>query len=147
MIYNLSDSLQREQFKRRAEVLLKKQGFVELSEHRFSQERTLKQNSYLHLILGYFGAFIGLRRDVVKEEIFKRRVNPDLFLKESDDSELGKFVYTRSTKDLTVEEMSMAIDRFRNFSAMELGLYIPSSDEKDWIESMEIEVKRNERYL
>ena len=38
-------------------------------------------------------------------------------------------VRLRSTHDLTTDEMTLAIDRFKNYSASVAGLYLPDSTE------------------
>ncbi len=44
------------------------------------EKRTLSQNNYLHLILGWFGLEIGYTLQEVKQDIFKRNICKDWFL-------------------------------------------------------------------
>jgi hypothetical protein len=60
---------------------------------------------------------------------------------------LGKVKYLRSSADLDVSEMSLAIDRWRNWCSMEAGIYIPNVDDYYSIQLMEVYIKRNEKYL
>ena len=53
----------------------------------------------------------------------------------------------RSSSDLTTEEMTIAIERFRNWSADKAGIYIPSPEEHRLVQQMEIEVQRAKLYL
>lgn len=139
MLYDLNNPLQRENFKLRCNALFKKGGIVDLTE---KKRRTNKQNRYLHLILSYFGINFGYSTDEVKIGIFKLMCNRDLFFL---DDTLG-FPRLKSTKDLSVHEMTDAIERFRKFSA-EQGLYIPSPDEEDMMDEVDVEVSRQSSYL
>ncbi len=145
MIYNLSDSLEREQFTTRAKFLLERGTVVELTE---KKQRTLNQNAYLHAALGFFALQVGLPMQEVKEVYFKATCNPDLFTRTRQDKILGgERDYLRSTKDLTKEELSIAIDRFLKFASEKAGIYIPPSDEYIAVQRMQYEVQRNQKYL
>ena len=135
MLYDLSNPLQNESFKVKAEALSKKGVIVELTEKK--QQMTSNQNKYLHCILAYFGLEVGEDMEYVKKNYFNREV---------DDKYLCKIKVLRSSADLDTEEMTRAIERFRNWSASE-GVYIPSPDEHRLVQLMEIEVSRNKLYL
>lgn len=84
----------------------------------------------------------------VKEVYFKAVCNPDLFQRTRIDNILGcERTFMRSSKDLTKEEMTTAIDRFLKFASEKAGIYIPSSDEYIAVQRMQHEVERNSRYL
>ena len=144
MLYDLSNPLQNESFKVKAEALAKKGGIVELTEKK--QQRSLAQNRYLHLILAYFALEIGESPEYVKRHYFKVLCNKDLFVREVEDKFLGKIKVLRSSADLDTGEMTMAIERYRNWTASE-GVYIPSPDEQNLVQQMEIEISRNRMYL
>lgn len=144
MLYDLSNPLQNESFKVKAEALAKKGGIVELTEKK--QQRSLAQNRYLHLILAYFALEIGESPEYVKRHYFKVLCNKDMFVREVDDKFLGKIKVLRSSSDLDTGEMTTAIERYRNWTASE-GVYIPSSDEQNLVQQMEIEISRNRMYL
>lgn len=78
MIYDLSNELARVQFETYCKHLADKRCRVELTEKK--GKRTLKQNRYLHLILSYFALQYGERMEWIKQEFFKRFINPDIFL-------------------------------------------------------------------
>lgn len=143
--YDLSNPLQAEQFKLRANRLFSQKTVVELSEKK--PGRTIRQNKYLHLILAYFASECGCTAQWVKREYFKKLVNPETFIRESEDRFMGRVKYLRSSAELTTEEMTLAIERFRNWASQEAGIYIPSSDEPRLIRAMEVEVERNRKYL
>lgn len=144
MKYDLSNDLQRGQFRLRAAKLAEKGCVVELRECR---ARSLRQNSYLHVALGYFAAQTGDTLEYVKQCYYKRLVNGDIFRREKDDKYLGHIEVWRSSASLLQEEMSLSIDRFRNWAASEAGIYIPSPDDARLVQLMEIEVERYKEYL
>lgn len=144
MLYDLSNPLQNESFKVKAEALAKKGGIVELTEKK--PQRSLQANKYLHVILAYFGLQIGETMEYVKKHYYKILCNKDTFIREVDDKYLGKVKVLRSSADLDTEEFSMTITRFRDWAATE-GIYIPSSEEHLMVQQMEIEISRNKMYL
>lgn len=144
MKYDLSNELQRGQFNVRAASLLKKGSVVELKE---CKVRSLRQNSFLHVALGYFAAQTGNTLEYVKQYYYKRLVNPDIFRRERGDKYLGHIEVWRSSASLTQEEMSLSIDRFRNWSASEAGIYIPSPDDARLVQLMEIEIEKYKEYI
>ena len=144
MKYDLSNELQRGQFNVRAASLLKKGSVVELKE---CKVRSLRQNSFLHVALGYFAAQTGNTLEYVKQYYYKRLVNPDIFRRERDDKYLGHIEVWRSSASLTQEEISLSIDRFRNWSASEAGIYIPSPDDARLVQLMEIEIEKYKEYI
>lgn len=146
MLYNLSNPLQREQFKARSAMLLEKSnGIVELTEKK--PRRSNQQNAYLHVILGYFAMETGNTFEWVKQQYFKKLVNADIFIREQEDKWLGRMKVLRSSADLDSAEMTTAIDRFRNWSSSEAGIYLPSANEEDMLSLMEIEISRYKQYL
>ncbi len=146
MLYDLSNPLHAENFRLRCGSLLEKGCIAELKEKK--PQRSMSQNCYLHVICGYFGSQFGMTTEDVKRDYFKAECNPGLFIREKDDPVLKRRrEYLRSSADLTTEEMTLAIDRFRDWAAQTAGLYIPSPDEHRLIRLMEIEIERNRQYL
>lgn len=47
----------------------------------------------------------------------------------------------------TVEEMTLSIERFRNWSAQVAGIYLPSTADRDALFEIEREVRNNKQYL
>ena len=145
MIYNLSSPLDKANFLLRAKKLVESGIIVDLTEKK--PRRSLPQNKYLHVILAYFGTQTGNTLEWVKQQYYKKLVNPDLFIREKEDKYLGKIKVLRSSADLDTAEMSLSIERFRNWAAQEAGIYIPSADEAILIQQMEIEIERNKEFL
>lgn len=145
MIYNLSSPLDKANFLLRAKKLADSGKIVELTEKK--PRRSLPQNKYLHVLLAYFGTQTGNTLEWVKQQYYKKFVNPDLFIREKEDKYLGKIKVLRSSADLDTSEFSLSIERFRNWAAQEVGIYIPSADEAILIQQMEIEIERNKEFL
>lgn len=146
MLYDLSNDLHAENFKKRCNMLYRKKCVVELTEKK--PQRTLSQNAYLHAALGYFGMQSGYTIEEVKEWYFKDTCNHEMFVRTKTDFFTGEQrKVMRSSSDLTTEEMTIAIERFRNWSADKAGIYIPSPEEHRLVQQMEIEVHRAKLYL
>lgn len=144
-LYDTSNPLDKANFMLRAKKLAEGGKIVELTEKK--PRRSLPQNKYLHVILAYFGTQTGNTLEWVKQQYYKKLVNPDLFIREKEDKYLGRIKVLRSSADLDTAEMSLSIDRFRNWSAQEAGVYIPAADEAILIQQMEIEIERNREFL
>ena len=144
-LFNLSNPLDNANFLLRAKKLAESGKIVELTEKK--PRRTLSQNSYLHVTIAYFACQYGCTIEWAKQRYFKQLVNPELFVREKDDEFLGRVKYLRSSADLDVSEMSLAIDRWRNWCSMEASIYIPSADEAILIQQMEISIEHNKEYL
>lgn len=145
MIYNLSSPLDKANFLLRAKKLAESGVIVDLTEKK--PRRSLPQNKYLHVILAYFGAQTGNTLEWVKQQYYKKLVNPDLFIREKEDKYLGRIKVLRSSADLDTSEFSLSIEKFRNWASQEAGIYLPSADEYIIIQQMEIEIERNKDYI
>lgn len=146
MLYNLSSPLDAQNARARLELLIRRGAFAELTEKK--PKRTTSQNSYLHLCLGYFASQTGNTLEWVKKYYYKCHCNRELFVREKMDAVLGRMVkYMRSSADLTTEEMSVSIDRFRNWALVEGGVAIPDATSEAEIMAMQIEVERYRQYL
>ena len=145
MIYDTSNPLDKANFLLRAKKLAESGKVIELTEKK--PRRSLPQNKYLHVILAYFGTQTGNTLEWVKQQYYKKLVNPDLFIREKEDKYLGRIKVLRSSADLDTAEMSLSIERFKNWAAQEAGIYIPSADEAILIQQMEICIERNNEFI
>ena len=145
MIYDTSNPLDKANFLLRAKKLAESGKVIELTEKK--PRRSLPQNRYLHVLLAYFGTQTGNTLEWVKQQYYKKLVNPDLFIQEKEDKYLGKIKVLRSSADLDTSEFSLSIERFRNWASQEAGIYLPSADEYIIIQQMEIEIERNKEFL
>ena len=143
MIYDLNNEFSRRSAIARFKKLLDKNAVVEVTEKKM---RTPNQNRYLHLIIGVLAMETGNTLEYAKEWYFKRIANHDLFVVEKDDPYAGKIEVVRSSRDLTVEEMSIAIDRFKNW-AREQGIYLPNPEDIQLLQDIEIEMGRMQTFL
>lgn len=144
MIYDLSKPLDREKFKMRVNHLYSKGVQVELIE---KVRRSLSQNAYLHVILGGFALQYGESPEYCKTQFFKVLVNPHLFVVDKDDKFRGRIKVCRSSADLTTEEMTEAIERFRNWASKEVGIYLPAPHEHELLIQMAIETQRQSKFI
>lgn len=123
--------------------LVKHKKVFEIKEKR--KRRSISQNNYLHLILSWFALETGYTMEEVKQEIFKKIVNPNTFY----EGEFGRIVRIerwRSTANLNTAEMTLCIDRFRDYSSKEAGIYLPEPDDLSLISEMEKEIENNKQY-
>ena len=135
MIFDLNNELDKKTFKKRVEFLLEKGKIVELTEKR--SKKTLSQIKYIYVITGVISMEYGLTIDETKQ-----------FIK----NEFG-IKYTKKGKEFTKsfgayskEDISIFIDKvIRKFS--EIGLYIPSPEEHAMINQIELEMRKQKKFL
>lgn len=108
--------------------------------------RTIQQNRYLHVLLGYFASEYGYTLDEVKVEFFKKLVNGSVFYATRLNKRGQTVRYLRSTSDLDTAEMTLCIDRFRNYSAAN-GLYLPAPHEQEALLYAEQQMESMNEYL
>lgn len=144
MLYDLSNTLDQHRFNVRGAMLLEKKAIVELTE---KTNRSSSQNRYLHLLLGYLAIETGNTLEYVKEQFYKRTANAELFVRMKDDPIIGPTEWTRSSAELSKEEMTLSIERLRNWSSQEAGIYLPSADEQSVLQMIEVEMSKVQRWL
>lgn len=110
-------------------------------------KRSLSQNSYLHLLLSWFSIEYGESVEYVKDNYFKRLCNREIFVEVIDDKYLGKAERLRSSASLDSREMTIAIDRFRNWSSSEAGIYLPSPNEEQFLFHIRKEIERHKEFI
>lgn len=145
MIYDLSNALDRERIKKRINALYSAQKVVEVSEVR--PKRSNAQNRYLHVIIGEFAMQTGNTLEYTKREYFKKHCNSDLFVEKRQDKWVGDIEVLRSSATLDSGEMTIAIERFRNWASSEAGIYLPSPDEEAYLMAIEVEMSKHRAYL
>lgn len=109
--------------------------------------RSLAQNRFLYLTLGFFATEFGYTIDEVKFSLFKVKVNPEIFIRTRINKRGDEVQYVRSTAELTSAELSTAIDRFRFWSVSECNFYLPTANDKEFLEFVEREIERNKQYV
>ena len=126
--------------------LIEKKKTFELTQKK--EKRTLNQNSYLHLILSFFALEYGETLEYVKFEFFKKLVNKQIFEYERINVKTGEIrIDYRSSASLNTKEMTDAIERFRNYSSKEAGVYLPTPKEGIMLKEIELQIKNNEQWI
>ena len=148
MIYDTSIQSKAIEAVNRISFLIDKEAKIEIKEK--SRTRSISQNNYLHLILGWFALEYGETLEYTKQIIFKQWVNPEIFKTEFVNQKTGEFREEwKSTKHLTKDEMTTAIDRFRAYSVKNMNLYLPEPNDLALLEEIEnqLEEYSNKIYL
>ena len=137
MIFNLADNQElakAREYLNQVARLGKRVEIVRKAEH-----RTLPQNAYLHLILGYFGTQTGYTAE--ESKIIYKRLNSDIYLYEKNGA---KFML--SSKHVSKENMAKTIDRFIQYSEGE-GIPLPRADDRDFLDLVANTVEAQRAYL
>lgn len=145
MLYNLCNEFDKQRFEDACKHYLEQGAHVELK--RKNVQRSLAQNSYLHCLLGYYGSEFGLTLEEVKFDIFKKTCNKDLFIRERVNKRGQTIKYVRSSSELDTAEMTIAIERFRNYSAAVCGLYLPAPNEGEMLFFAQQQIEANKNYI
>lgn len=143
MLLDLKNALDLARFNAKVEKCLRDLPVVEITE---KTARTSSQNRYIHLLIGVVAMEVGVTLDYAKTEYFKRLTNRGIFCVEVEDRFVGKVERLRSSADLTREEMSMAIDRFKKWGREE-GFYMPEPQDEALLRDIEIQMGRLRSYL
>jgi len=144
MIFSTDNPLERNQFIEKVKYYIKNGKRVELKVKH--PRRSIAQNSYMHLILTWFGLEVGLTMPEVKLDIFKKHVNPTLFYDGEVENKIPgvRIERWRSSASLDKAEMTLAISRFRNFSSQECGIYLPEPTDLVLIQQLENEISKHQ---
>ena len=129
MIFNLNNPFERDKYKKYCNEQYLKGGIVEVK--RKQKLRTMAQNSYLHLLLGYFASEFGYTLEEVKFDIYKKLCNSDIYVRKRKNKRGEEVSYVRSSTELDRVEMTRSIEKFRNYSAAECGFYLPAANENE----------------
>lgn len=120
MRYNLEDSYQATAAFMLLSELINKKVIVDIKE--IKPKRSLKQNSYLHLILGIFALETGYT--LQESKTLYKRVNAHLYSYEKNNQQ-----FLRSSTELSEPEMSRSIEIFRAYaSEHDINLPLPNDD-------------------
>ena len=144
MIYNLKNPSEVIDLENRVNELIEQRAVVDLTKK--NPNRSLSQNAYLHLILGFFASEYGCSLDEVKVDFFKRLCNKELFEIIITNKQNKQIKILRSSADLDSQEMTTAIERFRNWSASE-GIHLPSPGEDQFLIHVQKEIERNKEFI
>ncbi|MDE2106347.1 MAG: hypothetical protein KGL39_54530 [Patescibacteria group bacterium] len=109
-----------------------KEATVEIK--KISPKRSLPQNNYLHLLLTAFGDHFGY--DIEEAKAVYKYANAEIYKYKK-----NKITFWRSSADLTKDEMTLSIDKFRKFSA-EHGCELPLAVDQEWLRRIENDHER-----
>ncbi len=136
MKFDLNNPVDLARFETRVLSLKLNKKKVELKEIR--QNRTIKQNSYLHVVLSLYGIYSGYTLEEAKT-LFKRLAG---LVYEKDGNK-----FLKSTSDMDTKELTDFIEFIREKSAVE-GCYIPTSEEYLTNKySIDKEIDNHKKYL
>ena len=146
MIYNSKIEIDKQKAMERIEWLIKNERKFEIKE--IKHRRTLKQNAYFHLILSYFALEVGETLEFIKQEIFKKKVNPDTFRTERKNPKSGKIREDwKSTADLDTKQLSECIDRFKHWTVKNTGIRLPDANENEFLDYIQNEIELQKQWL
>lgn len=146
MIYNPANEIDVHRSFDKLKYFIKKKKVFELRQKQVS--KTYKQIKYVHLIMGWFALEYGETLEYIKLEYFKKIVNPEIFEFEFINRKTGEVrMEYRSLADVTKDELTLAINRFRDFSSKEAGIYLPEPRDLAILQQIEIEINNNKQYL
>ncbi len=134
MLYDLSKDTDQQRATKRFKQLSEQRTVITLSK---KIKRSTNQNSYLHLILGWFAIETGYTLDEAKQ--LYKSVCPEIFRYEKEG-----IMFFKSSADLTTSEMTKSIEKFRNHSSAEAGIYLPEPNEEKFLGEIELEMSRNQ---
>ncbi len=85
--------------------------------------------------------------EYVKQEYFKKLGHGDIFCRLRIAPFLGDVETVRSTRDCDTEELTTAIERFRDWASRECGIYLPAPDEQEFLQDIEVRIEQYGKYL
>lgn len=133
MIYNLKLQIDRKRAEKRFIQLMGESAKIEINK---KNKRSVRQNSYLHLIIGFFALETGYTTTEAKQ-IYKQQ-NAPIYKYNKEDK-----WFIRSSADLSTTEMAITIDRFRDYSSDVAGIYLPEANEDKFLDEIESELSKN----
>lgn len=146
MIYNPEKEMDVQRAIERFKYFIKHNKVFELSAKKVP--KTYPQLKYAHLIMGWFAWEYGETLEYIKLEYFKKLVNRQIFEYEFINRKTAEVrTEYKSLADISKEEMTLAIDRFRDYSSKEAGIYLPEPNDLVFMREIEIQLKNNEQYL
>lgn len=144
VLYDTSNPLDKANFMLRAKKLAESGKIVELAEKK--PRRTLSQNNFLWLCLSYWGCQTGYTKE--EAETIYKNVNRELYYTHKVIAGV-EIEYIRHTYELDTAEMTASIEKWRNWSAMNdaCPVYIPSPEDYQLIQQMEVEISKNNEFI
>lgn len=126
---------QRKQGLKYLEYLNNKGARYDLTERK--GKRSFPQQKYLEILIKKICVETNDPYCYVKQVLIKQIIAPDIF----ELSHKGHKIY-RSTADLDKREFTLIVERLRTWSELNIGLYLPEPNEREYLESLESEVQK-----
>lgn len=145
MLFNPRNEYEVPKLRKYVEELIQAGDPIEIKRKR--KKRSLSQNNYLHVLIGYFASEYGCSLEEAKVDFYKRICNQHLFERKRVNKRGQEVRYLRSSADLEIDEMTLSIERFRNWSASVAGIYLPSAEENQMLAYAEQIIEQNKQYL
>ena len=146
MNYNLKNDFEYQKLQTAIERDRKLEKIVEYKTK--SKKRSLSINAYLHVLINYFAVEYGETAEYVKEQIYKIAANRFMFIIKYENKKQNYFrTGLRSSSDLTDKEMSLSIERFKDWAAKEAGIFLPPADNKEFLAHCMNEIEKHKQYI
>lgn len=123
MRYDLSKSYDRNKVQEYLDKLIKEESKVELK--KIYPKRSISANKYLHVLFNLWGKEFGYTIDETKETV-KSTLN---YAYQKEDNRGVRRTFFSRTSDMDSKELTIFIDKFRDWSAQTCDLYLPSPEE------------------
>lgn len=138
MFYDLSIPAEQKAAIVRFQFLAIKGKKINLTEKR--RKRTFRQNRYLHLLLGWFSVETGF--SLAESKYIYKIQSKDIYLYTK-----REIKFVRSSADLDTRDMTISIDRFRDYSNSVAGIYLPEANETEFLNMIENELSKYENKI
>lgn len=146
MIYNPEKQIDIQRAIEKIKYFIAKKQMFELKTKRVY--KTYPQLKYAHLIMSWFAWEYGETTEYIKLEYFKKLVNPETFEFEFINKKTGEIrIDYKSLANISKEEMTLCINRFRDYSSKEAGIYLPEPNDLVMMRQIELEIENNKQYL
>ena len=145
MKFNLNSTFEQVSATAFLKTLFEKKVFIEIKE---LTGGTNQQNRYFHLLIGWFALNYGESVEFVKQIMIKRDICPEIFREELISQKTGNIIVSfKSWSDIDKPNRNIVIEKFRNWSAKEAKIYLPSANEDEFLKSIEVEIEKNKQWL
>lgn len=146
MIYNPEKTIDCERAIEKLKYYITKKQPFELK--RMAVSKSSNQNSYFHLLIGWFALEYGETSEYVKQEIIKKIVCPEIFKSEFINKKTGEIREDwKSWSSLTKDEATYVIDKFKHYASKEAGIYLPEPTNIVALREIQIQIKNHQHYL
>lgn len=146
MIYNPSKPIDVQRAIEKIKHFIAKGQVFELK--RMQTSKTPSQNSYFHLIVGWFAWEYGEDFEYVKQEMIKKLICPEVFKYERINDKTGECREAyKSFANISKDQTTYVIDKFRDYASKQAGIYLPEPSDLAALQEIEVQLKNNERYL